>query len=96
MSTDRAEKQPKLPDKSERLKTLIDYHVPTKALSSSSADEHIETFEVAASDNGCNSRLSSPIVIRCTLKTIRKLAGFLVFSTRLTIRKMLFMVKFFA
>ena len=57
MSTDRAEKQPKLPDKSERLKTLIDYHVPTKALSSSSADEHIETFEVAASDNGCNSRL---------------------------------------
>jgi hypothetical protein len=31
--------------------------VPTKAQSSSSADEHIETFEVAASDNGCNSRL---------------------------------------
>ena len=57
MSTDRAEKQPKLPDKSERLKHLIDHHVPTKAQSSSSADEHMETFEVAASDNGCNSRL---------------------------------------
>jgi hypothetical protein len=57
MSTDRAEKQPKLPDKSERLKTLIDHHVPTKTQSSSSADEHMETFEVAASGNGCNPRL---------------------------------------
>ena len=57
LSTDRAEKQPKLPDESERLKTLIDHHVPTKAHFSSSADEHMETFEGVASDNGCIPRL---------------------------------------
>lgn len=45
MSTDRAEKQPKLPDESEQSKTLRDHHVPTKAQSSSSADEYMETFE---------------------------------------------------
>ena len=53
MSTDRVEKQPKLSDKCERSKTLIDHHVPTKAQFFSSADEHMETFEGVASDNGC-------------------------------------------
>ena len=47
MSTDRAEKQPKLPDKSERLKHLIDHHVPTKAQSSSSADEHMAAWKLS-------------------------------------------------
>ena len=53
VSTDRAEKQPKLPEESEQLNTARDHYVPTKALSSSSADEYMETFEVDAMDDGC-------------------------------------------